>query len=383
MRFQTLVFYEVRKILSNRIGVLLLAGAAFFLLFVMSWRYINAPEDRNVWERESELDGRIMDEAFFEEFHRVYFDENDGEKQDLWLQARKYMTKVFRYSRPSSGVYGPEFYDDWSADLLYSTREDVIHDFADEFCLTEEERAYWKEREALIGRPFTYRSTRNVQMVRDSYQFTLVMTCMLIGLFLSGSFAGETEKRTDALVYSAKHGHGKTLAAKMTAGCLFSLITGCVMLFAAQIPVAVFGGLQGLNAPWYMVTPFSSISIKAWKMLLLHTLVLLLGCVLTGVLTMLLSMLFDRSIAAAGSIFVLVIADLFLSIPTRLRILSQIRYLTPCSVLLNTNVPDMRLIRVFGKYLISLQAGPFLYLLLGVVLVAASLPLFQRRCMRR
>lgn len=379
MRFGTMVFYEMKKILSNRIGVLLLAGAAIFLLFVMSWRYINAPEDRSVWKKEFDLDGRTMDDQFFDELHEIYFDESDGEKQDQWMQARKYMTKVFRYSKPASGVYGQEFYDDWTADLFYTTREMVIHDFADEFCLTDEERAYWKKQEERIVKPFVYRSTRNVQMMRDSYQFTLVMTCMLIGLFLSGSFAGEKEKRTDALVYSAKHGRGNTLASKITAGCLFSLILGCVMLLAAQIPVAIFGGLKGLNAPWYMVTPFSSLSVRAWQMLILHTIVLLSGCVLTGLLSMLLSMLFDKSIAAAGSIFVLVIADLFLNVPTRMRILSQIRYLTPCSVLLNTNVPDLRLVKIFGTYLYSFQIAQVMYLLCCMTLIMVSVLVFFRR----
>lgn len=382
MRFGTLVFYEIKKILSSRISVLLLILAALFMPLEMSWLYINTSENRDVWERESALEGRTMDEAFFEEFHRVFFDEDDGEKQDRWLLARMYMTKVFRYSRPSSGIYGPEFYEDWSADLFYETRETVIHDFADEFYLTDEERAYWKTQEDLIREPFTYRSTRDIQMIRDSYQFTLFMSCMLVALFLAGSFSGESEKRTDALIYSSRYGRGRTMAAKIIAGCAFSFIIGFVMIISAHIPVVIFSGLQGLHAPWYMVTPFSSMSVTAWKMLLLHALVLLTGCVLTGLLSMFLSILFDKTIAAAGCVFVLIITDLFLTVPTRMRVLSQIRYLTPNSVLLNTNIPDMRLIKVFDQYLVSLQSGPILYVFSGAILVALMIPVFRRRCVK-
>ena len=82
------------------------------------------------------------------------FDEDGGEKQDQWLLARMYMTKVFRYSRPSSGIYGSEFYDNWTADLFYKTRETVIHDFADEFYLTDGGR----ERTCLIWKFFIYNS---------------------------------------------------------------------------------------------------------------------------------------------------------------------------------------------------------------------------------
>ena len=97
---------------------------------------------------------------------------------------------------------------------------------------------------------------------------------------------------------------------------------------------------------------------------------------------MFLSILFDKTIAAAGCVFVLIITDLFLTVPTRMRVLSQIRYLTPNSVLLNTNVPDMRLIKVFDQYLVSLQAGPFLYVFLGAILVTLMIPVFRRRCVR-
>lgn len=228
-------------------------------------------------------------------------------------------------------------------------------------------------------KPFIYRSTTDVQNLRDTYQFTITITCSLIAVFLSGSFAGESEDKTDSLIYSSKYGHKYAVATKLMAGCTFSLAIGIMMLLMTHIPVAIFSGLHGLDAPWYMVMPFSMMSVKAWQMLLLHTVVYILGCILTGLLVMMLSLLFDKSMAAAGIVFALILCDLFGSVPTHMRVLSQIRYLTPISVLLNSNVPDMRLTKLFGTYLISFQTGSLLYLLCGLLLVIVTVRIFRRR----
>jgi hypothetical protein len=198
-------------------------------------------------------------------------------------------------------------------------------------------------------------------------------------VFLSGSFAGESEDKTDALIYSSKYGHKYAVATKLMAGCTFSLVIGIMMLLMTHIPVAIFSGLHGLDAPWYMVMPFSVMSVKAWKMLLLHTVVYMLGCILTGLLVMMLSLLLDKSMAAAGTVFALILCDLFGSVPTHMRVLSQIRYLTPISVLLNSNVPDMRLTKIFGRYLISFQIAAIIYVICGFILIVITAWLFYRR----
>ena len=83
--------------------------------------------------------------------------------------------------------------------------------------------------------------------------------------------------------------------------------------------------------------------------------------------------------SAVGTVFALILCDLFGSVPTHMRVLSQIRYLTPISVLLNSNVPDMRLTKLFGTYLISFQTGSLLYLLCGLLLVIVTVRIFRRR----
>ncbi|MBE5845449.1 MAG: hypothetical protein E7302_15000 [Butyrivibrio sp.] len=111
----------------------------------------------------------------------------------------------------------------------------------------------------------------------------------------------------------------------------------------------------------------------------MHTLVYLLGCMLAGLLVMMLSLFYDRSMAAAGIIFMIVLFDLFGNVPTHMRVLSQIRYLTPITILLNSEIPDMRLTKLFGRFLISFQTASILYVLLGMILIIITVRIFRRR----
>ena len=379
MLFWTIYRYELKKILSHRVKLLVLLAVAAFLFIVSAQRYFSDSSEQQSWKTEQSLDGRIMDENFFTEMR----ESADQEESGVWYFATLYASKVFRYNESQSILHSSEEQEEWTEDTFYETRKRVIDEFADAFYLTREERDYWYEIEEGNPKPFTYRSTAAVQNLRGTYQFNMTITCLLITVFLSGSFAGESEDKTDSLIYSSKYGHKYAVATKLIAGCTFSLAIGIMMLLMTHIPVAIFSGIHGLDAPWYMVMPFSVMPVKAWKMLLLHTVVYILGCILTGLLAMMLSLLFDRSMAAAGTVFALILCDLFGNVPTHMRVLSQIRYLTPISVLLNSNVPDMRLTKLFGTYLISFQTGPLLYSLCGLLLVIITARIFRRRYCRK
>ena len=374
-QFMTLFSYEFKKIFSPRMKLLVLSAVAAFLFLASAQRYFTENPETDAWKAERLLDGRLMDEVFFSEMR----EDDNADPDGLWRYATLHVMRVFKYNEPTSIIHSSEERENWTEEQFYATRERVIREFEDAFFLTNEEKNYWEQLENANEKPFVYRSTRAIRNLRDTYQFSAAITCMLIAVFLAGSFAGEGENRTDAIVYSSKLGHGYTLAAKLAAGCVFSLAISVIMLFAAHIPVVIFSGLHGLDAPWYMVMPLSRLSIKAWKMLLMHSLVCILGCVLTGLLTMVLSLVFGRSITAAGTIFVVILLDLFGNVPTSMRLLSQIRYLTPITILLNTDIPDMRLTKLFGKYLISFQIGPLIYGLCGMILVVAAVRIFRMR----
>ena len=104
-----------------------------------------------------------------------------------------------------------------------------------------------------------------------------------------------------------------------------------------------------------------------------------LGCLVIGAMVMLFSVLFMNSMAAAGMICIGLVLDLFLSLPPHLGLLSQLRYLTPAQVLINSSMADPRLLRVFGLVLTPLQSAGLVYLILTVAAAAGVRSLYRRQ----
>ena len=72
------------------------------------------------------------------------------------------------------------------------------------------------------------------------------------------------------------------------------------------------------------------------------------------------------------------VLDLFLSLPPHLGLLSQLRYLTPAQVLINSSMADPRLLRIFGLVLTPLQSAGLVYLILTVAAAAGVRSLYRR-----
>ena len=71
MLFWTIYRYELKKILSHRIKLLVLLAIAAFLFIVSAQRYFSDSSEQQSWKTEQSLDGRIMDENFFTEMREA------------------------------------------------------------------------------------------------------------------------------------------------------------------------------------------------------------------------------------------------------------------------------------------------------------------------
>ncbi len=161
--FWTIYRYELKKILSHRIKLLVLLAIAAFLFIVSAQRYFSDSSEQQSRETEQSLDGRIMDENFFTEMRASA----DQEESGLWYFATLYARRGFRYNESQSILHSSEEEEEWTEDIFYETRKRVIDEFADAFYLTRKEREYWDEMEESNPKPFIYRSTTDAP--NDSY----------------------------------------------------------------------------------------------------------------------------------------------------------------------------------------------------------------------
>ena len=383
-----LLKYELKKILKSRITVLALVLSAGMLLGITMINYlVIAPYDAGVYEREQEMEGRPLDDAFLEEV------EAEAEKagglskigpESPYYHAARYLnrlqgtyltiggTSVETMRGASASEDGKEGMEESS---LYGLREELLEYLYDYFRLSESDRAWWREKESRVRKPFVWKANFGLYSMKSNFGAALSLFCIIAGVSLAGVFAGEKSQKTDSLILCTREGKKSLWLVKFAAGEIFSLAAGSLLLVSVQLPHVIFNGLHGADAAWQLLVPFSSYPYTAGHMLLLWGLDYMLACLVVGGITMLLSVRIGNAVACAGIVCTAVMLDLFVALPPQLGLLSKLRYLTPAQVLLNSSMTDPRLLHLLGMRLTAIQGGGILYAavtLLCVVLVRAG-----------
>lgn len=173
-------------------------------------------------------------------------------------------------------------------------------------------------------------------------------------------FASEKSHKTEDLILSSKEGKKTVIYTKIISGEIFSLLIGATLLISIQLPNVIFNGFRGFNTACQIILPFSSYTYTSGKLIIMCLCVYLFACFLIGAIAMLLSCILNNVIATAGIICVGAGVDLFVSLPPKYRIASQIRYLTPIQLL--NNLADPRLLRIGKAFLNSYHLVGMLYI---------------------
>ena len=367
--FGTLLGFELKKLFINKITILLLVLFTVFLFGINLLEYtVISPEDRFVSEREAELEGKKLDDEMMakvaEEAARYgSLAEIDG--NSLYYHVSRYINRALGTYLTIPDISSSVSAENLTAENFYKNRIAMLDYLYDYFQLDEPERDYWRSKEAEIAKPFIWFANYGVSAMKANYGMTTTLVSITIGICISGIFASESRYRTDALILCTKEGVKTLPIIKILAGEIFSLIVSVMMLVAVQLPHILFNGLDGINTACQIIVPFSSYPYTSGKLLLIYTGLYLLVGLLVGAAVIFLSRMLNDTIAAGGVTCFTVLTDLFLSfIPPKFRILSQIRYLTPLQVLVNSSMADPRLVRIGGTYLTAFQISAILYAVL-------------------
>ena len=389
--FAELLRFELKKIFQNRITILALALSAGMLLSIAVINYIVInPYDRNVYDREAAQEGRPLDDALMAKlaaeaekagglseiepdspyYHLASY---ISRMQGTYLTIRDDVMETMSGESEAKSERGA-----LTAESVYQMREDLLDYIYDYFRLSDADKQWWKEKEDTIEKPFVWQANYGIYAMKTSFGATMDLFCMIAAVCLAGVYAGEKNHRTDSFTLSTREGKHSLWLVKFAAGEIFSLITGTLLLIAGLLPHVLLNGLHGIDAPWQLIVPLSAYPYAAGHMLALYILTYYLGCLVIGALVMLFSVLFMNSMAAAGIVCLGLVMDLFLSIPPGLGLPSQLRYLTPAQVLINSSMADPRLLRVFGLVLTPMQSAGLLYLAAAIVSAAAVRSLYRR-----
>lgn len=397
----TLYAYEMRKIWKRKIvwitlGIMLVLSIFMGLSGILSSSYsvdgvtISAyqmmADDRAYAKK---LSGRSIDDTLLKEMQEAYRnlkilqtsekqpnpDTSDSIQNTITVDSGNIENTAPLYSEIYSyaeNILGSNHDTVMQTDAaaLYVERTANIQNHWDKQQLTSQETSYWKEKETQVQIPPVYEYTKGFQTILSEIFMLNIMVLLLTAICLSNVFSDEHLRKTDQMTLCCSLGRKPLYLAKMLAGSTFSFLSALFLFSASAVTTLLLYGTDGFHAALQLILSDSSWTFSLGEGMLIFLAILLIASLLYGITAMLLSELTRSSVAAMAIMVGPMILTLFLDMPKRFRILSQLYSYLPTQLVTAESLADNRLISLFGTYFTKLQTGPVLYLLLSLILLA-------------
>jgi len=391
----TLYRYEIRKLTGRKLlwvtALLCAAGVAISAFAgIIGTYYVDGKPIESNYEAfrkdqayRKAISGRAIDEMLLRETV-------DGYRHVPADAGRYTLTEEYEtYARPYSDIFnlirawtGMDLssIQSWEPDEaeLYEARMQMIERSWQSALLTQKEKAYWREMEGRINKPFVYRYHEGYEMILNCFLTVGVMLLVFVAVCLPNLFADEHTQRTDQLVLSCPQGRMPAYWAKMLAGVTVCVAAAILMTLLIMGLCLLFYGTEGFDMPFQAYNSGYSYPISIGQACLIAYGMLIAASVLAAVFVMVTSELFRSGIAALSISTALIILGNVVMIPAQYRVLAQIWDWSPMAYLSAWNVFDSRTLVLFGRCFPSWQVVPGIYLLLSGALSFAGARIYRQ-----
>lgn len=392
--FGTLFYYELKKLFQRKLSWVAVLALSVFCVFgvfkhgAVGSAFIAPVFDENGNETgetrvisgeeiyatylktEGTLDGRVMDDAFFQEMldnvpepgkgfdQAVYFATEDATYQTAFGMVTGLL------SEPRN-VTAEKFYAaQWEQTRIYC--ETWGGNGQTQGILSPAEVDYWMEQATKIERPFVYHDDWRGASYFMDYCYTLLGLLPVAGaVCVCTAFSEDRRMRMDALVFTTRKCRVPLYLAKALAGAVMATLAGLVIVTSVVVAFLVVWGTYGLDASFQMYYFVNPRPDAIWQILLPMLALLVLYTILCSGVSMLVSALTRSSLVAlAVPVLLVQVLDRW-----HLPAYGWTGYLP--QNLLGWNGPlNVDLVNIFGVYLTNFQFGPLLYLGITLVLLA-------------
>lgn len=388
--FGTLYRYEWKKLLQKKtvwiaaaVGILvtvLVALSDFFSYTYLDGLFIGSHYQMTMLDQAyaKELSGLPIDGILLGETVENYRNIPDAaerknmDEEEYLRYARSY-SQIFQFIRLTTRLEAMDIIYQWQPDEqdLYARQQELLEHDLESLHLSEGEKAFWKEQEAAIEKPYIYQSHDAYDKQFTMYQSVGVTVLILITFCLAGVFPDEHSRRTDQLALCSVEGRKNLYWAKILAGISFSAgVSAFFSLLTAAMNLLLYG-TDGFTASFQFIYCFFAPMSCGRALLIAHG-VMLIASVLFAILILLLSELTRNSTATLGIGTALLMAGMAVSIPGQYRILAQIWQWLPFSCLVIPNIFSYYTLPLFGHYFTAWQAVPVIYAAAGCGIAAAG-----------
>lgn len=397
-----MLYYELKKITSrtaNRIAFLclavLLAVVCFFAAAGVD--YVNEEGEtesgiaasRKLREAKKEWMGELTEERIAqvinanaevnktEEYRSV-----DMRKNDIaygWKQGFSDIRLLLVYSYCAFRDYDyylPDSLRPEDAAFFYKNRSEHLKEWLE----TEAKDVYSEEEKAfVIGKyeemkaPLYYDYADGWKQLFEYAPTLLMIMVLILGFIAAGIFSCEFQSKADAVFFTAVHGRGRAVAAKMKAG--FLVITAVYWSMVSVYTLTVLG-ILGSDGGGCMIQTGSGGWKSFYNITYIQEYLIIfiggyIGSLFILVLTMLVSAVAKSAVLAVMVPFVLIFLPSFLS-GSRMPFMGKLLGLMPDQLLqMNMSLVYMNIYRVAGKMTGAAELLGVLYL----VLTAAVCPI--------
>ena len=361
---------------------------------VLSREFTPEEEDRFELEAPRLLSGRVMDEEFFAkaEEHipaRVEnVDPTTPEELSQLEENRESRDGYFRLVDPTYyGAYQLLTIQDW-----YLHRMERVTEYAESHWktyMTDEEIAYWLDREAQVEQPFIYEPTDAPNRLFDVLGTMGIFIPVLVALCVCDLFSQERRAKTYPQIFTSRQGRKCLFVAKILAGGASSMLAAAMavgsVIGSSLIRYGTWGWCAAIQLCRYMLS--CSFPITAWQGILILSLMILVYALLCGALISVVSMWSGSGVAALAAGAALVGGQLLL--PQMLSVLhddfltprfvTELLYYLPMGLVNAAALNPQPLKYFFGLLLNPVQAGVLVYLAVSAVLSAVCWLGWRRR----
>ena len=378
--FGTMYRFEVRKLFCRRITVVVLIAVSLLMIAMNVAEYAAGTKVVNTAERV--LSGRTVDDTLLDEMRDSITPKTvtaqDGTQMMIGIvRVEDAAYKPLMDYLTTIGGNTEKAYTMSEADLK-NRFSGVIDDALKNQNLTQAEQDYWQAKRETSSMPLTYGRLQNGW--GDSVCILYVasiLSMIAIAATLCGSFSGEMQLHTDAIIFSTRNGKQRLAAAKMLAGITVGMLETLVVLVACvgtQFAISGFGG--GDTSVQFFFGP-TAMDRKISTVFWVYSGIMLTIGLLMSVFAMCLSQMTRSAVAVIAVMMGLWLVSM-LNPPYSWRLISQLCSYLPVTFLGSWTVSDYRMIGLFGHLLSILEAAPILYLLLSAALAVLTKCSYRR-----
>ncbi len=323
------------------------------------------------------LNGRKINQDLIMEMQDAYRHIPENEREGRYSLTEEYQD----WARPYSQIY--QFVNmvmekktlsdllAWKADEneLYENLGRRIEEEREDAFLTEEEKAFWREKEEQTEKPYTFYYAEGYwKLLYSSYGICYVLL-LYAAVCLADLYTREHSLRTDQLLLSSRLGKRQLYWAKALAGMSFAGMASLILIALVMFEVLFIYGTDGFQMALQYAGAFFYYSepVSVGTTVIIVYALILAAVLVTGAFVVMLSELLQNGTAVLAVVFGMVSVTMFFNIPPQMRLASQLYAYLP-GKLLSLNMGgafSLRLVRVFGRYLTTWQFVPLLYLLSG------------------